>query len=149
MTYFIHEKLVVFFEGGIVADLEYSFKRVVGEGHSWLFIKNKTIVIQMGNTLKIEDVSDCIAIDDVINKLKGSEAYHNGKKVVSSLNVNDFIYKSSVDQMIFVHAKDVKPPTFYIDLSISSCASSGAGPIKGKVNICPTSSHCMACGGYI
>ena len=45
-TFYPRQNLVVFFEGGIVADLEYSFKHsVVGEGYSRLFIKNKTIRI--------------------------------------------------------------------------------------------------------
>ena len=140
--------MVVFFEGGIVANLEYCFKRVVGEGYSQLFIKNKTMCIQMGSTFKMEDVSDCITIGDVMNKLKGSEAYHNGKKLASSVNLDDFIYKTSVNRTIFVHAKDVKPPTFYIDSSISSCVNSGASPIKEKVNFCPTSSHWLAVDIY-
>ena len=148
-TFYLRQNLVVFFEGGIVADLEYSFKHsVVSEGYSRLFIKNKTIRIQMGITLKIVDVSDCIHIDDVIKKVKGSEAFHNGKELASSLNVNEFIYKSSVDRLIFVYAKDVKPPTFYIDSSISACVNSGAGPIIEKVNICPTSSHWLAVNIY-
>lgn len=117
------------------------------ECNQHLCIKSKKVLIRKGSDKeKLVDLTTCIDICDVLTMLNGTEAYYNGKKLNPRDSVDDFLFQTPSNRLLFLLVSSTKPPSFYLSSSVSACANDKSKrlQIESKLEMRQVSSHWLA-----
>ena len=112
-----------------------------------LCIKSKRVPIIKGSgTGDPVDLTTCEEISDVLTMLNGTEAWYNGKRLDASDRVDDFLFQTPSNRLLFLLISSTNPPSFRLSCSVSACANdkSKRPQIESKLEMRQVSSHWLA-----